>query len=150
MKFIKFNDWLNKINEETREERARRELEAERREDIFMKHMDQEKQNKNAERAAGFSGYPETDEKMKKYIDFRKSLPNIGESPSQEFVDSVCDNVEKKTNFSYMYDFPDNPKGEADSDRILELVHDCFHDGTSEEEATNMVIDLLRQMKYVR
>lgn len=132
MKFIKFNDWLNKINEETREERAQRELEAKRREDIFMKHMDLH--NRNTERA--------TPEEVKKYI--------FGESPSQEFVDSVCNNVEKKTNFSYMYDLPDNPKGEADGNRILELVHDCFHDGTSEEEATNMVIDLLRQMKYVK
>jgi hypothetical protein len=149
MKFIKFNDWLNKINEETREERVRRELEAERRLDLFGQHIDKEEERKNKRKAAGFSGTPKTSEEAEEYIKFLKNNP-IEESPSQKFADDVYDAVEKKTKFDHLYDFPDNPKGDADSHRILELVHDCFDDGTSEEEATNMVIDLLRQMKYVR
>ena len=149
MKFIKFNDWLNKINEETREERARRELEAKRREDEFMKHMDKEEETNSRKKAAGFSGPPKTDKEAEEYAKFLQSNP-YEESPSEKFETDVFDNVEKKTKFSYMYDFPDNPKAEADAHRILMLVHDCFDDGTTEEEATNMVIDLLRRMKYIK
>jgi hypothetical protein len=96
MKFIKFNDWLNKINEETREERARRELEAERREDIFMQHMDQEEERRGRAKAAGFSGIPKTDKEAEEYIKFLQSNPHE-DSPSEKFEADVFDNVEKKT-----------------------------------------------------
>lgn len=142
---MKFNEWL--IKEETKEERARRELEAKRREDLFMKHKDQEEENKSIERASGFSKMPTTDDELKDYMDLRRKLPNTT-SPSEEFVEKVYDNVDKRTKF-HLYDFPDNPKGDADSQRILKLIHDCFDDGTSEEEATNMIIDLLRKMNYI-
>ena len=149
MKFIKFNDWLNKINEETSEERAKRELEAEKRLNLFGQHIDKETERKKRARAAGFSGAPKTPEEIKKYMDFLKNDP-LPESPSQEFTDNVYDAVEKKTKFHHLYDFPHDAKGDADSERILHLIHDCFDDGTSEEEAANMVIDLLKQMKYVK
>lgn len=149
MKFIKFNEWLKKINEETREERAKRELEAGKRLDVIGNYIDKEKIRRRKRKSAGISGFPKSSEEIDKYMKFIKSNP-IEESPSQKFVDNVYDAVEEKTKFHHLYDFPDNPKGEADSLRILELIHDCFDDGSTAEEATNMVVDLLRQMKYVK
>jgi hypothetical protein len=148
MKFIRFNDWLEKINEESKEERARRELEASRRGDAFDQYIDKKEERKNKEKAAGFSGIPKTDEEMKRYMKFLQSQP-IEDSPAEEYETDVYHNVETKTNFT-LYDFPNTDKGEADSHRILDLIHDCFDDGSTEEEATNMVIDLLRKMKYIK
>jgi hypothetical protein len=148
MKFIKFNDWLIKINEETKEERFRREKEAEKRQQDLEKHLDKEEEIKSMMRASGMNVNSISAQDLEAKYNFRKKLPN-NINPSEEFLEKVYDNIEEKTGFHYLYNFPDNPKGNADANRVHELVWDCYDDGTTVEEATSMVIDLLKKMNYI-
>lgn len=142
MKFIKFNEWLKRLDEESAEERRKRELEAERRAQEFDKHMDYVK---NIEKSAPKEikrGSPEWMSYMSKY--------DTSETPSDKFREEVYDIIYKKTGFDIMYRPMESQKEQSDLERILQLIEDCYDDGTSVQETVEMTTSLLKSMGYIK
>lgn len=81
-----------------------------------------------------------------------KETPN---DPNWDFNDEVEQEIRKKTGLSLSHgqlipNFMDDPKSEADDDRLRELIYDAFEDGLSAEETADMAIEFLKSHGYLR
>jgi hypothetical protein len=139
MKFIKFSKWI-KLNEESAEEREYRELEAERRKKEFDKYFQLHDEIKK-------SAPKHLKKGSRAYIDYFVDR-GLGETPADKFREDVNELIYKKLNFDPSYGLGDSPKNNADSDRVNELINDCYEDGTSVQQTVEMAISLLKSMGY--
>lgn len=152
---ISFNEFL-KIKKEclfegVREDEEKRKQEAEIRKKASKDHYDLKKQLPSLKP-------PYTQDKIDAYIKAKKQL-NIGDSPVEKFRDDVSSIVCKKlfkddipysfNNLCYkLYGIKPEPIWKTETDRITNLVDDCFDDGTSVEETARMTLDLITSMGY--
>lgn len=83
----------------------------------------------------------------KEWIEWAQKQPR---SERKVYVEAVEDRFGEKTGISYFsICLEDSVKTNTDVDRIHWLIHDCFEDGSTVEEATDMIIELATSMGYL-
>lgn len=152
------------LNEESSEDRKRREAEAERRRIDFDDYSDEinRVRSNNPYGRRSEVGSPE----WHAYVD---QLRSVRKAPTDIFRDAVDEEIVKimglnKTTLvgdghialdvpSGVHNFlgePKNHKEEADFHRVLQIIEDGYDDGSSPEETARMVLDLLGHLGYLK
>jgi len=129
------------LSEESREERANREMEAKRRLEKLDNHYDDQADSESNKPPENF-GSPE----WKKWADQHK------QSPLEDFMDDTLEEIEKITGKSFNYGELIDPmasrKSSKDHQRIIDLISDFHDDGTSVNQAAQMAVKLIKSMGY--
>lgn len=152
------------LNEESVEDRKKREIEAERRRIALDSHRS-ERERIRSNNPYGSRSKVGSQE-WYAYID---QLKSIGQSPINKFIDAVDSELvriaklDPVTHLSLgdtgfvvpggLHNFmgePKNAKEEADSFRVTELIFDSYDDGSSSTETARMVLDLLHSLGYTK
>ena len=142
-----FNEYYKNrlLTEESKEERIIRGQEAEKRALKFSDYVAQSKMHKQWKPAGSVGPDPSSPS-------WRRWASEHPESPTDDFRDAVEEEIYKQTGKSWMMGSltdSQTEKGQSDTDRVSDLIEDCFDDGTSIEETVKMVLELVKSMGYL-
>lgn len=140
---ISFNEWLRIIAEESRQERLAREMESERRADIYGNYVLRHR-NHMDNRPKSPVGSP----------DWMAHAKNYPENPMDDFRNDVNEEIFKLTgldwNHGAIIDGSTGGREEADADRVRRLIDDSWDDGSTPQETARMAIELIKSMGYLK
>jgi hypothetical protein len=83
----------------------------------------------------------------KEWMEWASNRPR---SPRQVYVDEVQFKVQDLTGIGFFHIVhTDTDKEDADFERILHIIHDCFEDKTTILESAQMVIEFCKAHNYL-